>query len=364
MLTVGSLFSGIGGIDLGLERTGHFRTVWFSEIDSYANRVLAKHWPNVPNLGNVKEIDYATVTRPDVLVGGYPCQPFSTAGKRLGESDPRHLWPECLRALRELRPRYALFENVRGHLSLGFAQVLSDLAALGFNAEWQIIPAASVGAPHRRDRLFIVAYPSGQFGYGLNNNAGDSQQSQTATKFGNSSGEENVAYPNSNGETERGQCADVPSQNSGWGDDGGRGRGDFGQECLGGSGEVASNVANANSQSRNVRGCSNGQGTAREWSTIQKPSSRGSGNVADDECERYGEHGQPTDVGSAREVWGHYRGREAAHDLGEWWESEPDVGRVANGIPSRVDRLRALGNAVVPQVAEMIGYMIAEHANA
>lgn len=235
MLTVGSLFTGIGGIDLGLERTGHFRTIWMAEIDNYASKVLAKHWPDVPNLGNVKEINYERLERPDVLIGGYPCQPFSIAGQRGGASDPRHLWPECLRALRVLRPRYAVFENVRGHLSLGFSEVLGDLAAIGLDAEWQVIPASAVGAPHRRDRLFIVAHPKS----------------------------------------------------------------------------------------------TNGQ--------------------------------IPVMVGP-RSVPIKFGGNKTRHGASDWATDEPAMGGMANGISSRVDRFRALGNAVVPQVAEVIGYMIAEHA--
>ena len=157
-LTVGSLFSGIGGIDLGLERAGH-RVLWQSEIDKYACRVLKKHWPEIPNLGDVKKINWSEVPNVDIIAGGYPCQPFSTAGKRKGKEDPRHLWPYVLDAIRTIRPRYALMENVRGHLTLGFGDVLADLAGCGYSAEWQIISAASVGAPHRRDRLFFVAYP-------------------------------------------------------------------------------------------------------------------------------------------------------------------------------------------------------------
>jgi DNA (cytosine-5)-methyltransferase 1 len=122
-------------------------------------RVLKKHWPEIPNLGDVKKINWSEVPNVDIIAGGYPCQPFSTAGKRKGKEDPRHLWPYVLDAIRTIRPRYALMENVRGHLSLGFGDVLADLAGCGYSAEWQIISAASVGAPHRRDRLFFVAYP-------------------------------------------------------------------------------------------------------------------------------------------------------------------------------------------------------------
>jgi DNA (cytosine-5)-methyltransferase 1 len=106
-------------------------------------------------------IDWGKVERPDIICGGYPCQPFSHAGKRNGTADPRHLWPAMHNAICELRPRYALMENVRGHLSLG-GDVLADLAEIGYDAEWQVISAAAVGALHKRDRVFIVAYPNRQ----------------------------------------------------------------------------------------------------------------------------------------------------------------------------------------------------------
>lgn len=156
-MRVGSLFSGIGGLDLGLERAG-MTVAWQSEIDPYCCRVLAKHWPNVPNLGDVTAIDWKKVPRVDLICGGYPCQPFSFAGVRRGRDDPRHLWPHVRDAIRVLRPRWAVLENVPGHLSLGFDRVLSDLAALGFDAEWSLVSACSVGAPHMRKRLFAVAY--------------------------------------------------------------------------------------------------------------------------------------------------------------------------------------------------------------
>lgn len=159
-LTVGSLFSGIGGLDLGLERAG-MKVIWQSEIDEYASKVLAKHWPGVPNHGDIKKIRWSDVQPVDVICGGYPCQPFSLAGKRAGTEDPRHLWPYVRDAISELQPRYAILENVRGHLSMGGTTVIGDLAAIGYNAEWRVISAASVGAHHRRDRLFIVAYPVG-----------------------------------------------------------------------------------------------------------------------------------------------------------------------------------------------------------
>lgn len=156
-MKVGSLFSGIGGLDLGLERAG-MRVVWQSEIDPFASAVLAARWPGVPNLGDVNSIDWSQIERPDVIAGGVPCQPFSSAGLRRGTDDPRHLWPAMFRAIRVLRPRYALVENVAGFVTSGLPTVLADLASIGFDAEWSLVSACSVGAPHTRRRLFIVAH--------------------------------------------------------------------------------------------------------------------------------------------------------------------------------------------------------------
>ena len=239
MLTVGSLFSGIGGLDLGLERAG-FKVIWQSEIDKYCNKVLKKHWPEVPNHGNIEEIDWSTVQRPDVICGGYPCQPFSVAGKKRGTDDPRHLWPWVRTAISELRPKYAILENVRGHVRIGLHEVCGDLANIGYDAEWQIISAAALGAPHLRERLFIVAYPTGNVGYGRK-----------------------IVY---------------------------------------------------NSQ------------TLRQRRKVQAP---------------FGRMVSPTDGSTVREL---------LHG--------PGMGRATNGLSDRVDRLKGLGNAVVPQVAEYIGRLI------
>lgn len=176
--TVGSLFSGIGGLDLGLERAG-WDVRWQSEIDPYASRVLAKHWPDIPNLGDVTAIDWSDVERVDLICGGYPCQPFSSNGNRRGAEDERHLWPFFRDALRALRPRFALLENVPGHLSLGFDVVLGDLAELGFDAEWSIVSACAFGAPHSRERLFVLAYPEG-YRWGGQRNEGDAAALRSA----------------------------------------------------------------------------------------------------------------------------------------------------------------------------------------
>ena len=279
-LTVGSLFSGIGGLDLGLERAG-MKVIWNSEIDDFACRVLKKHWPAVPNLGNIKEVDFNNVERPDVICGGYPCQPFSNAGKRQGEADPRHLFPWVLNAVSVLRPRYVVLENVRGHLSMGGVSVIGSLTHIGYNAEWRVISAASVGAPHRRDRVFIIAYPVGQ-----------------------------MANPNDERPLHRGI-------------------------------ELDTNTAGLHA--------------------FNEPAGSGA-TMANSDGVELGLDGTKRVTTKASRGRIYYRGREETYVGGEWWKVEPDVRRVAHGVPSRVDRLRGLGNAVVPQVAQVIGEMVVSHA--
>lgn len=161
MLTVGSLFSGIGGFELGLERTGGFKTVWQCEIDEFCQKVLAKHWPDVQRFSDIKEMN-GDVPHVDVICGGFPCQPVSVAGKRKGDCDERWLWPEFFRVVCEVNPTWVLVENVPGLLSADsgriFGGILRDLSRCGYDAEWNIISAANVGAPHLRKRVFIVAY--------------------------------------------------------------------------------------------------------------------------------------------------------------------------------------------------------------
>lgn len=160
-LTAVSLFSGIGGIDLGLERAG-MRIVAQVEIDEWCRRVLAKHWPDVPRFGDIRDITGDELPPADVVAGGFPCQSVSLAGRRQGQDDARWLWPEFVRIIRLVRPRYVLVENVPGLLGRGMGIVLGELAEAGFDAEWSCVSACSMGAPHMRRRVFVVAYPQGQ----------------------------------------------------------------------------------------------------------------------------------------------------------------------------------------------------------
>jgi len=156
-MKIGSLCTGYGGLDLAVESYFNAEMVWCSEIDKYASKVIDARF-NKPNLGDLKIIDWDKVEPIDIITAGYPCQPFSHAGQRKGTDDERHLWPHIIEAIGILRPKYVILENVRGHLSLGFKEVLSDLAKNGYDAKWRIVRANDVGAPHQRARLFIVAY--------------------------------------------------------------------------------------------------------------------------------------------------------------------------------------------------------------
>jgi DNA (cytosine-5)-methyltransferase 1 len=277
--TVGSLFSGIEGLGLGLERAG-FRVIWQAENDPFCSRVLARHWPDVPNLGDVTEIDWSTVERPDLVCGGFPCQDVSQAGAKLGLVGERSgLWREFARALRCLRPRLALVENVGDLAVRGLPAVVGDLAALGYDAEWQSIPAAALGAPHLRERLFVVAYPDGTTG-------GRPRDAEPGT--GPTQVQDGAAQPR-------------------------RRRGD---------------VSDANGERLQ----------SGRLPTGQRPTL--------------------SDVdGSGPRIF------RAAPQPGNEWLPEPDVGRVAHGVPIGVvgPRLHALGNAVVPQVTEFIGRQLLAH---
>lgn len=153
----GALCSGIGGLELAVEEVFGFNASWHAEIDADATMIHERHWPELPNVHDITTVDWASLPIVDLLCAGYPCQPFSHAGARRGEEDARHLWPHVAEAVRVLRPRWVVLENVAGHLSLGFGAVLGDLAQAGYDAEWCCLRASDVGAPHRRERVFILA---------------------------------------------------------------------------------------------------------------------------------------------------------------------------------------------------------------
>jgi DNA (cytosine-5)-methyltransferase 1 len=167
----GSLFAGIGGIDLGLERAG-MSCAWQVEIDEFCQKVLTKHWPDVPKYGDIRDVGKQNLETVDLIAGGFPCQPFSIAGRGRGAEDNRHLWPEMLRVISELKPTWALGENVPGIIPVFLDKCISDLEGAGYTTEQFTIPACALKAPHRRDRLYIIAYSNSHRSQGINKEAG------------------------------------------------------------------------------------------------------------------------------------------------------------------------------------------------
>lgn len=315
-LRVLDLFSGIGGFSLGLERTGGFETVAFCEIDPFCRRVLAKHWPDVPCYEDVRTLTAATLRRDgiavDVICGGFPCQDISRAGKRVGISGARSgLWSEYARLIGDLRPSFVIVENVSDLLSIGLGVVLGDLADLGYDASWECVTASAVGAPHRRDRIWIVAHPyrdrRDDESQGQERHDGDALAATVALREPGlrTLGPANVA----------------DSDNCG----------------LAQAGNASANRPRRKTKTRATQG-----------SAILSGDRSGDACLADTICLR--------ELQSQRSEPDEWR----RPSDGGWWCVEPDVGRVAYGVPFGVDRLRSLGNAVVPQIPEMIGRAILE----
>ena len=275
MLTIGSLFSGIGGLELGLEWAGLGPVLWQVEREPFCRAVLAKHWPDAERFDDVRTVGAHNLARVDLICGGFPCQDISFAGKGAGLAGERSgLWFEFARIVGELRPRFVVVENVSALLSRGMGDVLGTLASRGYDATWATIRAADVGAPHLRDRVFLVGHAHGE-------------SKSTRAIDGEASGVQGVV-------------ADAERH------------------------ELASVLEHVGSRALGEAPCA--EGGRRHLPPI------------------------PTESGSA------------AGNGGEWFATEPDVGRVADGVPARVDRLRALGNAVVPQCAEVIGWVVRELA--
>jgi DNA (cytosine-5)-methyltransferase 1 len=263
-LRVLDLFSGIGGFSLGLERTGGFETVAFCEIEPFPRKVLARHWPKVPIYDDVRTLDYDGTV--DVITGGYPCQPFSAAGKRQGADDDRHLWPSMLSLIKKHRPAWVIGENVVGYISMGLDEVLSDLEGADYATRAFDIPACAVGADHIRHRVWILAYAE-------------------------SAGE--------------------------W----------------------------------------------REVGNLRQKNGR-------QDCELFLKSDGAIALSSDTNGFGKLQSQGRKQDFWRWignslgWEPEPGMDRVAYGLPNQLDRTSALGNAVVPQIPELIGNAILQSMRA
>ena len=301
------LFSGIGGFSLGLEACG-MTTTAFCERDPYCQSILKKHWPKTPVHTDVRELDGKQYQNSiDVVAGGFPCQPFSVAGKRLGSEDDRHLWPEMLRIIRECRPRWVIGENVSGFVKMALDDVSSDLEGEGYAVRAFVLPAVAVEARHRRDRCFIIAH------------------------------REDVAYASGEGLQRHGQEHQLRS---------------FGEEeQVIGRGDVANPHGERQLQqsgSEQEIGRWSGDSGEEERDVAHTIGSRGETWLSGQEQGQEGHSGEFNHEGYQRPWW----------ETGGEWATEPSVGRVADGVPNRVDRIKSLGNAVVPQLIQAIGELV------
>lgn len=302
-MNVGSLFSGIGGFDLGFERAG-MRVDWQVELDPYCRAVLAQHFPGAARYEDVREVGIGNLDPVDLICGGFPCQDLSSAGRGAGIDGARSgLWAEFARIVRELRPRYVVVENVPALLTGKgkrwdrgpIGRVLGDLAEARYDAEWACLSAREFGAPHLRKRVWIVAYPA------RDAEAGAAPESRSERQRARAGGQRSRAEDLADTDTERqsGRAVELGSPGRGELEDGG---------CAG-------------------------------------------ADVPDADRDQH--------EGRAQALGG-----SAGAELRDHWAAEPAVGRVADGVPHRVDRLAALGNALVPQIAEWIGRRILEYERA
>lgn len=311
MRTHVDLFSGIGGFSLACKWAG-VETIAFSEIDPYASRVLQRHWPGIRNFGDVRSFPSMSAW---LLTAGVPCQPASVAGKRQGAADDRWLWPETLAVVENGTYEWLLFENPTGILSLNdgleFEGICAALEGQGYEVQPLIVPACSVGAPHRRNRVWILAHSKGE------------RRRPGRTERSDSSGAGQPEQP----------CSLVADASCG-GVEG---------ERVPAEGQVL--VADANRSGANVAHADNAGSQGRIGAELREcPCQRTVGPCGSSVPDAYSEP-----LGRATKSWCQCN----------QWTVEPDVGRVANGIPARVDRLRGLGNAIVPQVAfQLIKRMI------
>ena len=307
------LFSGIGGFSYGLDQVG-FKTVAFCEMDQYCKLVLQKHWKGVKIYNDVKELKGQEVIKEhgtiDLITGGFPCQPFSIAGSRKGTNDNRHLWPEMFRLIKELKPRWVIGENVRNIISIQdgmvFENVCTDLEGEGYEVRAFNIPAAGIGAPHKRERIWIVA----------NSRRTLRERSKFQGENANESKQENANQYQRSSSTSTDNVADT-------------------------------NTRLSNGSIEEVQ--SGGQ-------TFDTSSQRT--DVAYTHSQRQQEQCGPESIQKERNE----PQRSSSQEGHTGWEFEPDVGRVAHGVSGRVHRLKALGNSIVPQIAKEIGraIMIAE----
>lgn len=357
-----SLCAGYGGIDLGLKRAiPNLRTVAFSEIEAYACSNLVSKMEKglldaAPIWTNLKTFPWAEFCKKvDILSGGYPCQPFSAAGKRLGKDDPRHLWPFIANGIRSMQPRICFFENVEGHITLGLREVIRELEQIGYRTTWGIFSAREVGAPHRRKRIFIMAYAmcygspkSWELCQRSNGQESSSDEQQRRINFTNSDSKR-CNWPITRNNVEKRslqmQALEETQQSLVW------------SETEGCSKSVGDSLHDGYSASKIGESSDEGKATrqAEQVTTRQsegsssssgghKPLAYDKNELHNANCENVEGHGDNAcGIQTQYPVIGD----------SSWWKTERGLGRVADGHPYWVDRLRLCGNGVVPATAEL-----------
>ena len=446
------LFSGIGGFSLGLEATGGFETKAFCDIEEYPRQVLQKHWPHVKQYKDIKELTYERlkadgINSIDIITGGYPCQPFSVAGKQKGVEDKRHLWPEYFRLIKECRPTWVIGENVSGHIKLGLDSVIEDLESENYSVRPFSISASSVGANHQRERIWIVAYSECNYNFneeqrvngeekeisrehrendsttwkssGTNtiwktnngdvgdtsiNRRNESKSNKTSKRIVGESKEGRMQQSEGTSDVEDTRCTQWPRAELREENENEIGQGNANQHQRSSS-PSTSNVANTenrrgqSTQSKRRKGTERGsidsRGIEGERKDIERDNKRETKNMANTDSEGSQRPGLETDVEGETnheptrrsEQKGIFSDAERLRQQGQrefiesldptkattWqtiefingciqgeWPIEPNVGRVANGVPKRVDRLKSLGNSLVPQIPYYIGCSILE----
>jgi len=355
--------SGIGGWAIAFRELG-INTIAFCEIEKYPRQVLQKNFPNIPIFNDLKELTYEDIKKRtgvdgiDILTCSYPCQPFSVAGKQKGEEDPRHLWPDTFRLVQECRPTWFVGENVSGHIKLGLDTVLQDLASEGYDTRTFIIPASSVGAWHKRERLWVIGYKAVSDTDNSRDRASrhkaDQEQPQTDQGWQKQSQLEFGGHSENVSDTESLRL-----------------RGRSGQECRSPQWQFLQEEQEGREVWREVEGRSTPYGE-----DVPNTSSEGLQGLNAKPSINESQLGQSTDYDDAtRTVSDTSSGRLEEHGYSKtedafqftaqenWWQTQSELCGVPDGISyeldkSRVGRIKGLGNAIVPQIAWFIGHAI------
>ena len=392
MYKILDLFSGIGGFSLGLERTGHFKTTAFCEIDKFCKLILDKHWKGTKIYDNVKEItkerlEADGIEFPDIITGGFPCQSFSVAGKQKGTSDDRYLWPEMFRIIKIFKPRYVIGENVRGIVNIEngmvFETVCSNLEDEGYEVQPFLIPAASVGAPHRRERIWFIAIREESVVDTNNIRFEQHNETEKTTSWrGTSATSESTSDV---GDTKHDglSTSKIEGSSAASSNNNEKGQNETSEFKGTGGSRDSENVENSRrtlQQGTELFDTNEDEIREEDANQHQRSGSPSESDVANAESIRTGEsrefNQEERSEGSSstqldgsssndantnlnREKWNQSEDRKGSRvEQDDWWLVEPNVGRVAYGVSGRVHRLKALGNSIVPQIVEEIGRAI------